>query len=41
MKIKVLEEHQNKKCLKCPYYWSDGVYSENGCYIDEGRLGKF
>ena len=37
--LKALEEHQNKKCLKCPYHWSDGMYSEHGCYIEEGRLG--
>lgn len=37
--IKLLEKHQNKKCLKCPYHWSDGMYSEHGCYIEEGRLG--
>lgn len=39
--IKLLEKHQNKKCLECPYHWSDGMYSEHGCYIEEGRLGKF
>lgn len=39
--LKVLEEHQNKKCLNCPYHWSDGMYSEQGCYIEEGRLGMF
>nr|DAP93808.1 MAG TPA: hypothetical protein [Caudoviricetes sp.] len=39
--IKALEKHQNKKCLECPYHWSDGMYSEHGCYIEEGRLGKF
>lgn len=38
--LKALEKHQNKKCLKCPYHWSDGMYSEHGCYIEEGRLGK-
>lgn len=37
--LEALEEHQNKKCLKCPYHWSDGMYSEHGCYIEEGRLG--
>ena len=26
--IEALEKHQNKKCLKCPYHWSDGMYSE-------------
>lgn len=26
--LEALEEHQNKKCLKCPYHWSDGMYKE-------------
>lgn len=39
--IEALEKHQNKKCLKCPYHWSDGMYSEHGCYIETGMLGKF
>lgn len=38
--FKMLEKHQNKKCLKCPHYWSDGMLSECGCYIEEGRLGE-
>lgn len=37
--LKALEKHQEKKCLECPYHWSDGMYSEHGCYIEEGRLG--
>lgn len=38
--FKMLEKHQNKKCLKCHYHWSDGMYSECGCYIEEGKLGE-
>lgn len=37
---KLIENHQCKKCEKCPCYWSDGLYSETGCYIDEGRACK-
>lgn len=33
----MIEKHQCKKCSKCPCYWSDGFYSEQGCRIDEGR----
>ena len=28
-----------EESLECPYHWSDGMYSEHGCYIEEGRLG--
>lgn len=35
--LEALEEHQNKKCLKCPYHWSDGMYSEQGCLERYGR----
>lgn len=35
------EKHQCKKCEKCPCYWSDGMFSENGCYVDEGKCGDF
>lgn len=38
--IKVLENHQCRKCKKCPFYWYDGWYSESGCYIDEVRYGE-
>lgn len=34
------EDHQNEKCQKCPCGWSDGMYSECGCYLEEGRLGE-
>lgn len=37
---KVLENHQCRKCKKCPFYWYDGWYSESGCYIDEVRYGE-
>lgn len=37
--IKALENHQCRKCEKCPFYWHDGFYSESGCYIDEVRYG--
>lgn len=33
----MIEKHQCKKCSKCPCYWSDGFYLEQGCFIDEGR----
>lgn len=36
-----LEEHQDEKCRKCPMFWSDGMYSECGCYIQEEHYGKF
>lgn len=37
--LKALEEHQNKKCLKCHYHWTNGMDSEHGCYIGGGLLG--
>lgn len=36
----LIEKHQCKKCEKCPCYWSDGLYSEKGCYLDEGKACK-
>lgn len=38
--IKALENHQCRKCEKCPFYWHDGFYSESGCYIYEVRYGE-
>lgn len=37
---KLIENHQCKKCEKCPCYWSDGYFAEGGCCIDEGRACK-
>lgn len=36
----IVENHQCKKCEKCPCYWADGYIPEEGCYIDEGRACK-
>lgn len=36
----LIENHQCRKCEKCPCHWSDGYFSEEGCYLDEGRACK-
>lgn len=39
--IKALENHQCRKCKKCPVFWYDCWDNESGCHIEEGRYGSF
>ena len=38
---KVLENHQCRKCKKCPFYWYDGYYSESGRVQVQFSLQQF